>query len=724
MVNSRFILQPDTPGSLEMEEPAGWNDAELVLQRDLIYHGISVAFSNRSLELQGDAASYVKDQYETSGVDASVILRIIFQCEEQEDYLEDFSLDFNTYKEICGADCRVSIAFAENGCFTKFRNNFDKKVDLNNDLSFDGTALTSYDGLGKAIELPALPIFVSTEGNVTGDTFDIDYPGSNISKYSIRPIFGNVIYEAINQSQLSAPSVVFAVDDEVVSPLILFDDLPSCFSGEFDVEVRAKGSIQVSDTSGATNLQLDALIVRIIQTDGSYHDLSATILAQQVLANNAFLDGNPQNFDFDLSFADPTHAIAIGENITMVIIGQHSGIPAVHPVISVQWDNETYAKFETIKRCPDTVNDVYLLFETLSRIAESTTDKCLEVDSEYFGRTDSQPTAYDEDGCGALRCLTSGLYLRKAENPTFFSSMKDVIDGLRCIDNIGFGLIKVSGQEKLKIESVSYFYSDQEVLRLPFVSEVQLAVAVNEIYGTVKLGYEKWEPENINGLDEFNSTREYRLDLRLGRNTLDITCKLIAAGYVIETTRQQSFALTGAGDTKRDNDTFIICLMRDAYTSLLVEQGMDSPANLLFPNDAYNFRIRPIANLMKWFKSLSGNYRDHTTKSLIFASGTGNILAEGKIDDDCALELNATSESDNIEVTDFKNASDATPILRPESITFEYPMSLSDFLELRANPYGYISYQCGSDWLKGYVNKISYRPSNGMASFDLRKKYE
>ena len=60
------------------------------------------------------------------------------------------------------------------------------------------------------------------------------------------------------------------------------------------------------------------------------------------------------------------------------------------------------------------------------------------------------------------------------------------------------------------------------------------------------------------------------------------------------------------------------------------------------------------------------------------------------------------------------------PIIRPESIIFEYPMSLSDFKRIKANPYGFINHCDGS----GIIQKIIYKPNDGKASFELRNKYD
>lgn len=752
MINWRFILNPDDAYPITMEEPAGWSDAELVLQRDQVYHGVSVVFSNRTLELQGEAAAYVKEQYELYGTDAQVVLRIILECEDEtEDYSEDFMLDFSTYQELCGSECRVSIGFTEQGCFLQFRNNFDKKVDLNNNKAFDGTTdLTQYGGLGTEITLPAMPLRQQdkalgddeTDTSVLTDDPDWDCAGCvNGSWFGwILPPLPEIKYSALG---LFNPNPTWEhiryygannIPPYQVHTTVNLDELSAggvnCEVQEATLSFRAKGNVVIDATDWDAGFIMRLKVFRLPAgldetVAGNWQELYS-----QDAVNVFQSSGSGGTFPYDLSDSFPV-TLAQGDKLTygfFYSIGRYYEVNSItlNQDASTEENPTNFFDLAADVVCPDTTAQVFMIYETLSRIAEAITDKCLKIESEYYGRTDSQPDAYDEDGCGGLRCLTSGLYIRKAVNPTFFQSMKDAIDGLRCIDNIGFGLMRNDADEQImKIEKAKYFYQDIEVLRLPSLSLATLKVAMNEIYGLIKIGYDKWQPEAINGLDEFNTQREYRVDLKTARATLDLVSKFIAGSYLIEQERRQSFAATGAADTAYDDSTFIMCLDRQAYMQYIIERGnILDDANIMFPAEVYNYRISPIRNLMRWFRSIAGEYRDHTANEIIFSAGTGNILAEGRLDDDCSLEAEVLSEQENLEVAKFKDADEAQPMIRPESITFEYPMSLADFKALRANPYGFISYECGVTWFEGHLISVKYKPSNGIATFDLRKKYE
>jgi hypothetical protein len=249
-------------------------------------------------------------------------------------------------------------------------------------------------------------------------------------------------------------------------------------------------------------------------------------------------------------------------------------------------------------------------------------------------------------------------------------------------------------------------------------------------YSLIKTGYQKWEAEQVNGLDEPNSNREYRTILTSVNNTLDITSKLVAGSYAIETTRQQSFADTGAADTSYDNETFILCVERQAY-SFQIERGIiDNAANIFSPQTLYNWRIRPYYNLMRWFKSIANSYPNisDTDNRLYFSSGTGNFLAEGQIGGaypTCKLENGVKAENRDLSRLDFIDPDEATPLWKPDYATFKYPLSVADYKAIKANPYGYISFQCGTgEWKKGYIQDIKYRLNKGEADFTLKLKYQ
>jgi hypothetical protein len=374
-----------------------------------------------------------------------------------------------------------------------------------------------------------------------------------------------------------------------------------------------------------------------------------------------------------------------------------------------------------------------MIHETLSRITEAVTNGCVRVKSSYYGRTDSEPFAFPQDGCGGLRSVTSGLKIRRAVEDKYFDSFKNLIEGLNAIDNIGIDVIPdpdFAGGYLLRVEAVDFFYQAVEILSHDAIPKAGNDVEENKHYSRIDVGYKKWEVEGVNGLDEFNSNRQYNTSIDTINSNLDITSNLISGSYPIELTRQQSFAVSGGSDYKYDNDTFIICMQRPGYPYgiITVEQGnITNAQNIFSPSTIYNYRISPLRNLMRWYKSIVAGFPNigDSTNQLYFLSETGNLIASGIMTDTtCRLENVEIQENQNIFVTQFTNTEDYTPLWKNELLTYEYPMSVADYRLIKAQPYGYISSQCGNgDFEKHWIKEIKWKPAKGTATFTLKPKY-
>ena len=724
---------------LEIQEPIGWDDFELSMKRDDTYHGMQFEVSTGALRFFGVGGAYLKEQKETYKIQASATFTAQSTCAEEYETIITGRLNFGKYKDICGSNgCIVSIPFEEEGCKVTFKNRFDQKVDLDNRFALDNmTVLPDYAQLGQAIQIPAKALQAAVDGSVSEDGYTVS--ATVIALLSgiilmVRPDYEIERYNNIETGQLIGFNNCDAFGDSndcpgPITPQLLFEDIVECFDGNFTYTSRYKGSFTKS--SGAGLIWVKHKIIKwdgvgVLKTDGD-------IVQEEMLYNGLpSPPGGVFAFDFDNTITGTTtipDGIGFYAVIEVFTTSDSGGTD-----ITVNFDTETSINIEAIKLCPATDSQYYLVHEALSRVAESITNTCIRVKSEYYGRIDSQPFAFDEDGCGSKRMLTSGLKLRNAPDGKFFASAKDLIAGLNAIDNIGFDIIEdttIPNRFLLRIEPVSEFYQDFEMLRLDSV-----ALASNEIqeamhYALIKVGYEKWEVERINGLNEFNSNREYRTNIETINTVLDIKSKLVAGSYPIELTRQQSFADSGAADTTYDNETFIICLERAAYDFIVEQNKILNPINIFDPATVLNYRISPLHNLMRWFKSIINTYANitGTASRLFFSAGTGNFLASGNLDDAtfCKLENNLNiDENGNLGAGNFARTADYTPLVENETATFEYPLSIAQYNGLKINPYGYIAYTCGNDTnvKKGFIKEIKFRPARGMANFSLRKKWQ
>lgn len=719
---------------LEIEQPEGFADIILNMKRDDNWHGIFFEASTSDLIFYGEGAEYLRDKKEHDGLRADVTFRVQLACgvyDEPETILEG-KLDFRKYVASCGTSCVVTMPVEQTGCIMTLRNRYDQKVDMDSNVAFNKTtAIQQYDKMNFDMEIAAKELEAAVDGSVDGtDTIEgeITSPGGFL--IYARPTYSIERQNSIQTGQLFPTSSwetnALSSFDSALSPQLLYEDNITCFNGDFEYNLRMKGTFNLPDNGVVVIIN-----VKLITWDGTGNIFdNHTVVDQVALFNNPGDPLESGTFDGSLSGSTP---LADGIGLYGIVeLGIIEGI-LLSVDFEITFDSDTFFTLTAPKLCPVTRANVYMTNESLSHVTEAITDGCLKVKSDYYGRTDSEPYASDEDGCGSLRILTSGLKIRRAENAKYFSSLKDLFDGLKPIDNIGMGIEEDTerpGEQVLRVETVDHFYQDVEILALPYVPDARIAVQEQLHYSLIKTGYKKWEVESINGLNEFNSNREYRTSLSSVSNTLDITSAFVAGGYPWEVTRQQSFAATGQADTKYDNETFIACVERDAYGFHIEQGNIENPSNIFSPGTAYNWRIRPFSNLMRWFKSIANSYPNlvDTTNKLFFSSGTGNFLASGEIAGaypECKLENTQKAENRDLYVSDFADPTVAVPLWKPEYITFKYLLSVRDYKLLKARPYGYVAVQCGSgEWLKGFIHEIRYSLNKGEANFILKMRYE
>lgn len=727
MIDYQFILNPG-PSALEIEEPIGFDSLELSVNRDDKLHGMQFEASTSVLKFYGKAADYLKERKRLEGVKANVIFQVNGRCEGETEYSEILTgrLNFGKYKDTCGSNCVVQLPWEADTCQLTLNSRYDQKVDIDKSVAFDNaTALEAYPGLGFDIELSARELIASIDGRVAdeGDVNDIDISSIiGSAKTYVRPTYAVERYNSIKTGNLQAFSTWESTVSSFtppISPQVLYEDSPDCFAGTFNYSLRMKGRISTSDSGGVLFIKL-----LFITWDGEGNIFNDGTTVEEVSILDETTE-SPFNIEFDESL---NGTIALDDNVGLYAVISIDTLASGHFLYQVIFDSETFFTFEAPKSCPPTVSKSYMVHETLSRAVEAITNGCMRVKSSYYGRIDSKPFAFPSDGCGGLRMFTSGLYIRQAEEPNFFASVKELIEGLSPIDNIGMGVEEdiVPGKSLLRIEKADYFYQNIELLRLDFIPEATTETEGTKHYSKVNAGYKNWEVTSINGLDEFNSTREYRTTIDTVSSTLELISELVTGSYPIEVTRQQSFAESGGADTKYDNNIFLISLERMAYGYKVEQGGIDNPENIFSPETVYNWRLRPIYNLMRWYKSILPAFASMGSEAqLLFNAGTGNITAAGEQSSDrCKLENTVMAENADIYVTKFKEPADYLPLWKNDFISFNYPLSLEDYNKIKANPYGYISFQCGTgEWDAGWVKEVKFQVAKGSATFTLRKKY-
>jgi hypothetical protein len=704
----------------------------LIARRDKNTHGVFIEASEGTLQFYGDGYSIIKDAYEYAGSNAETMLLVEISCGDGTAWDELYygKMDYSRIKFIDEDYCGVEIAVEQTGCFDLFRQRDDMMVNITSLRSLDSSSdnLTPYDGLGIPVELPPKKIYYAGEGKVVVDADPLGflvyqgYYSFNIPEYEVikedfdaflgfENVAGLLPFSAGTEPSMSemATVVIEKIDfAECLGADIVFrvwcdiDFVNTEFSNPLSFKGTARVSIVVYHCDSAGNF-IDYQLIGLREIDCNTEETGSI----EISGNVSFVAALNDRYYVGVFTEGVGGSTGTGTSFTYTV-------------------NDFRVQALLATECEPTTARMFMVAECLSRVTEIITNGCMYVYSDYFGRTDAQPQPSDADGCAGMEAITTGLYLRGAKRmdggePDFFISMKKLYEGLNAIHNIGMGIEDDGyGGQRIRVEPVEYFYADTLIHTCDEVKEIRRSYDISRAIAIIQVGYKKWSSEYTGGLDEMNSEREYRTELTGVKTKLDCRSEFIASSYAIEVTRRQGATTE---DYRYDDDVFIICMQRGYAGATEVEIFNDLvTSNVLSPDNLYNVRITPVRNLMRWYKTA----RTVKSSRFKFNSGTGNYVAAiaKTTTDDCLLETQTGELRENVGVSAnlFKTSSNAMYRWLPEIIDFEYPLSYTDWQNIRDNPRGYIRVtQRGKIW-DGYIIDLVYTPAEGMAQFKLLRK--
>lgn len=392
---------------------------------------------------------------------------------------------------------------------------------------------------------------------------------------------------------------------------------------------------------------------------------------------------------------------------------------------------------------PSRVNGVYI-YEALNRVSEAITGQPDAIRSDYFGRTNSYPYSYDQIGCEALSIITLGKKIRRmlqkdgTEYP-ISTSFSELFQALNVHNNLGVRVERDGSEYRLRIEPKEYFYQRTSIFTATEPQALVEQIAKERLYNDFEVGYNQWEIENLNGIDEVNTRHFYSIPTTNIKSKLQQTTNYITGGYAIEMTRRIQYSSNPTTDWKYDDNKFIISLNRievesDQYTEDETtetyaigtvserDELFTTVDNLISPETAYNLRFSPARAAINWYKTLAPALLKKASSEIKFASGLGNVKMITELTEDCAVTNGLITEDQDISDDDTVFAGiEKIALYSPIWISFEYPLNYSEFVNLRDNSNKGITVICGDRAYFGFVEEINYKPntSGGIADFKL-----
>jgi hypothetical protein len=345
---------------------------------------------------------------------------------------------------------------------------------------------------------------------------------------------------------------------------------------------------------------------------------------------------------------------------------------------------ENYLKVTASTVYPETTSEGFFVKDAINGVIERITIAPLVE------------TVFDESECEWNHVLIKGLQQRGftlTEKP-FFTSLKELWAGLNPIFNLGIGHEMEGNQDKIVIRPKSYFFDDTPSLVLSWVNNIERTHDRSMIFKKISIGYEKWQAEEISGLDDPQSKKIYATIFETVGTEITLYSRFIAASLAIEVTRRKSTELLT--DYKFDNDIFIIAVNPEmtedspSYFSPELDENFVSITGLQNAETRYNLFLTPLRNFLRWANFFNGALQKNLSSVYKFVSGEGNYEMSSQYDctsglkEDCEGTLCADfAENDDIPI--LGTADQLGHIFSQVQYEFTHPLTWEDYKTIRDN---------------------------------------
>lgn len=697
----RYTLRSDLLGARVLRtDPIGWDEVGISLHRDTIRHGLTTEYSVE-LGFVKDGRAYLQRIYEAAGIEADVRL-VIEQLDPNEfAWLPYYQGRVNlTTRELTDLEFRANV---ENENFTqRFLNRATVVVDLLSSDSVSGSAsptapLTTVElhsrQVVKRYEATQTAVVDLQQGNMGGDEddpsreqvlyFGFDTPKAN--EFGLGAVNGGFV------SGNAAEAVPIYTAKE---------------NGTFVIDTALYLKIHAGVDAGPDFEKVDAVCHFRINGDPS----TATRLQPDISVGglSGTYDGTirvaPRTFTVTLNIGDQVFLYAT--YYVHEVGGIGTGI-RYRATITATMQQGSYLRIRAQTTTPATNCTGLLVYEALDRMCQAMTDEPNSFRSSYFGRTDVRyPQPFD--GPGALTMVTSGFQLRgfplpsapapvapaKDTRKSLYATWQDLFGSLSAAHWLGYGLeTNERGRPVVRVEPAPYFYPDRVVLDLtigtadrpsPTFSVTSKELA-GRYYQVLEFGYEAWQAEQLNGLDEANTKRKWTTPLTQVDSTYSQVGKYATSAQLLELTRRQRYVDSDSTDSRSDNENFLVCLLRRPDGSFETErnQRFITLDGMLDPASIYNARVTPARNLRRHGAAIRAGLEADPSAYVRFSFGEGNNELVSRL----VGETTDVAEKANIRVSEL-----APPLWRNYSDNFTAPLSRQQLQTLLADPLGRIRY--------------------------------
>lgn len=754
-MNFRFTLTHDVLGSHEINEPDGWKDCKIKLERDKNFRSLVEYFDGDFIFYGSNGVvdgglDFIKEVEQAYGVDATIqiLIEVSFDGFTYDNLFEG-QLNLSGIQEM--PDNKAQIPIIRDDFWAKFINRLETPVDLQSPVSLDEESINTFDSV--SLNMTSQKVQQQFFGELSkGVIMGLDWPGTtDFNGDNIQWSPDLITLDEIDE-RFSIPA---ALNPEIPVSIFTFE-----FGGDYRIQAfvlygllaTAAGVTTPIDFGGSSDLrfyyqindrapvEFPFLSENVDITVGGPSDDTGSFV------NSGFLNAARMDTTESLNAGDELriYAITTGEfspggasGVNFIIYGKDNlqvdasnilgiGLGGTINFGEIDAISNTRIEITAQTTYPNTNSFGFLLHDAAGQIADRIISREESFYSEFLGSTNTVYRQYYADGCGWKYALLKGLQLRLyslIEKP-FFLSFKQWWEGANPILCLGLGYETINGQQVIRVENLEDFYDASETsLDISNVRQITRLYDQEQIFKTVKVGYKKWQAEDISGLDDPQTKHTYATRFQKVGKEFQIESDFIAASLAIETTRRKT--KEKSADYKFDDETFIIALnpipvdvspetspdVTDYSPEL--DENFTSVSNLLNSETRYNLRITPARNLIRWIRYISGSLQSYLSSKFKFTSGEGNydmVSDMSNVSDGCDEFKPSLAENEDIPVY-------ADPLHLALAYEIVIPLEWEDYLLIRENRKKAIGIsQTTVNHAKFFIDTLEYELVKGVAT--------
>lgn len=477
----------------EKSEPDGWKGGKIILERhpsffSLIEYyegaagGAFIFYGDNGTEDGG--VNFIKEIERAYGFAAKIQYESEFDPNDTGDYNSLFTglLELSGKNEM--KDNKMQVPVVRDDFWSTFMSRQDTPVNISDNIDIDGNAVEPV--VPVTINLTDQKIRARYEGYQEQDvTIEYDIPDNQ---------YGIIDFAREEISEINEKHTLYRVENPVLPSSLFTVEYGGNYN--FDIEIRTATS-ELFGSATDSNLQVRLQI-----------DDDAPIVLTQTGESFGLESWTNHNYSGNQTLKP--HSL-----IRLYFYNNNATGSSYHFIWFPNLLRESHLIIVADTEYPATTAQGYLIHDlihgALCRLGLGTDP----FYSEFLGSTQNTTKQYDEDGCGWMYIILKGLQIRGytlTEKP-FFISFKEIWDGINPILNLGLGYETIDDNQVIRIEEKGHFVSSgyliDEGVSINFsgVREISSTYDQEYIFNKIKVGYKKWQSENISGIDDPQTTQ-------------------------------------------------------------------------------------------------------------------------------------------------------------------------------------------------------------------------